>query len=170
MNKTPAREGWQEDRTTFQRIYDLLVGAHEFLDASTFAGRADCSETAARQALEQLTEMGIARRQEGRPARYRRNDSYFRWKRVESLAREHSPEALRQRVDDLIERDAAFQEQYGVPDPGAITTADLPVDGHDAIHDRWDDLSEWRTVRRDIRVLREAVQRAESRVDDGATV
>jgi hypothetical protein len=167
MSETPARDGWTEERTTFQRVYDLLVGTREFLSAAAFAERADCSETAARGSLDQLTEMGIALRREGRPATYRRNDSYFEWKRVESLAREHAPEELRARVDDLVDREAAFRERYGVPDPDAVTNADLP-DDHAALEDRWDDLREWRTVRRDVRILREAVQRADRLADDGA--
>ncbi|WP_123537769.1 DUF7342 family protein [Halosimplex salinum] len=168
MSEPSARDHWGDDRTTFQRVYDVIVGTTEPVSAAVFAERADCSETAARGALEQLTEMGVARRQAGRPATYRRNDSYFRWKRVESLADEHSPAALRDRVDDLIDRDREFQDRYGVPDPDAVGTDDLAVDDHDELHDRWDDLREWRTVRRDIRVLRDAVDRAESRTDDGA--
>ena len=166
MTGTSASDRWQEHRTTFQRVYDVLVGSQASLTAGEFAEEANCSETGARKALEQLSEMGIAERRDGRPAGYRRNDSYFRWKRIESLAREHSPDDLRTRVDELIEEDAKFQETYGVPDPDAVSTADVAVDDHDALHDHWEDLSEWRTVRRDIRVLRRAVERAETRVDD----
>lgn len=168
MSDSAAEDRWQETRTTFQRVYDVLVGSQTFLTVQAFADRGDCSETGARQALEQLSEMGIAERRSGRPATYRRNDSYFTWKRVESLAREHSPEELRQRVDELIDEDAAFQEQYGVPEPDAVSTDALPVDDHDALHQRWAALSEWRTVRRDIRVLRRAIQRADAQIEDGA--
>jgi predicted transcriptional regulator len=167
MSDQSAADRWGEERTTFQRVYDLIVGTREFESVATFAERADCSETAARNALEQLTEMGIARRREGRPVAYRRNDSYFRWKRIESLASEHSSAALRRRVDDLIERDRKLQDRYGVPEPDAVGTDDVPADDHEALHERWDDLREWRTIRRDIRILREAVERAESRSDDG---
>ena len=97
---------------------------------------------------------------------YRRNDSYLQWKRVETLAREHSPGELRRRVDDLLAEDEAFQERYGVPEPDAVSFDDLPVDDHDALHERWADLNEWRTVRRDVRVLRRAVQRAEAHAED----
>jgi len=142
------------------------VGSRSFLTAQEFADRAKCSETAARNALEQLTEMGVAERRDGRPAHYRRNNSYFQWKRVESLAREHSSDELQERLDDLIAEDEAFQDEYGVPDSDAVSTADLPVDDHDAVHDRWEDLSEWRTVRRDIKLLRRAVERAHGHVDD----
>ena len=166
MSDTSAADRWQDNRTTFQRVYDIVVESQSFLTAQEFADRAACSETAARDALEQLAEMGVAERRDGRPARYRRNDSYFRWKRVESLAGEHSPDELQDQLDDLIAEDEAFQDEYGVPDPDAVSTADLPVDDHDAVHERWEDLSEWRTVRRDIKLLRQAVERAHGRVDD----
>lgn len=169
MTETESRDRWQDERTTFQRVYDVLVGAREYLTAAEFAERAACSETAAREALEQLSEMGIAERRDGRPTGYRRNDSYFRWKRVESLAREYAPEELRRRVEELIEEDETYQDRYGVPEPAAVTTADLPVEDRDALEDRWDDVAEWRTVRRDVRILRRAVQRAEARADEPAS-
>ena len=36
--------------------------------------------------------MGVAQRRKGRPTEYRRNDSYFRWRRIEAFARDHTPE------------------------------------------------------------------------------
>ena len=167
MSDTSAADRWQDERTTFQRVYDVLVGAQSFLTAQEFADRAECSETAARNALEQVAEMGVAERRDGRPARYRRNDSYFRWKRVESLAREHSSNDLKNRLEGLVAEDEAFQDEYGVPDPDAVSTADLSIDDHDTVHERWEDLSEWRTVRRDIKLLRRAVERVRGHADDG---
>jgi predicted ArsR family transcriptional regulator len=165
--QSSARGGWQADRTTFQRVYDLVVGTTSAAPAASYAERADCSETGARQALEQLTEMGIAERTEGRPAQYRRNPSYFRWKRVEDLARDHSVSTLKERVDDLLDRDRAYQDEYDAPDPDSVATDD-GIEDHERLHERWDDLGEWRTIRRDIGVLKQAVQRAESRRDDRA--
>lgn len=168
MTDPSAADRWTEDRTTFQRVYDIVLGVKTPATAQELAERAECSETGAREALEQLVEMGIAERSAGRPATYRRNDAYLTWKRVETLAREHAVEELRERVDELIREDEAFQEEYGVPDPDAVSTADVAVDDHESLHERWDDLTEWRTVRRDVRVLRRAVERAEARREDGA--
>ncbi|MCU4739963.1 DUF7342 family protein [Natronoglomus mannanivorans] len=165
-----ARDRWEADRTTFQRVYDVLAGTTEPTTAQQFADRASCSENGARQALEQLVEMGIATQSGERPVRYRRNQSYFRWKRVETLAREHDPTDLRERLDDLLETDRAFQDAYGVPAPDAVVVTDESVDDHDAIHDRWDDLTEWRTVRRDLTLVQRALQRAESFGDDRVQV
>lgn len=166
--KGTARERWKKDRTTFQRVYDVLVGTYDSVSAQQFAEWADCSENGARQALNQLTEMGIADQSDTRPATYRRNPSYFRWKRVERLAREHSPSELRARIDDLIDEDRTFQDQYGVPTPDAVVGHDDDDVAHDTLHERWDDLTEWRTIRRDITVLKQAVQRAESKHDERA--
>ena len=170
MVESSAETRWTEERTTFQRVYDIIVGTESVQTAAELADRAACSETGARDALEQLVEMGIARRREGRPARYRRNDAYLTWKRVESLAREHQTERLRARVEELRETDGTFQDRYGVPEPDAVTDDDLPTDDHEALHEHWEALSEWRTVRRDIRVLRRAIQRAETRPESGAQV
>ncbi|WP_458187404.1 DUF7342 family protein [Haladaptatus sp. NG-WS-4] len=161
-----TREQWQADRTTFQRVYDILVGTYDPASAHQFAEWADCSENGARQALGQLTEMGIAERTDTRPVTYQRNPSYFRWKRVEQLAREHSPSDLRARIDDLIEDDQAYQAEYGVPDPDAVVTPDDAGEEHETVHERWDDLTEWRAIRRDIALLKRAVQRAEFTTDD----
>lgn len=165
-SRSPARGQWQAEQTTFQRIYDVLVGMSDPGSAQQFAEWADCSENGARKALEQLTEMGIAERTDTRPATYQRNPSYFRWKRVEQLAREHTPDELRTRIDDLIEDDQAFQAEYGVPDPDAVVTPDETGSEHETVHERWEDLTEWRTIRRDIAILKRAVQRAESTLDD----
>lgn len=168
MTDATAADQWAGERTTFQRVYDVVLGTGTFLTAPEIAEHADCSETGAREGLEQLVEMGIAERRDGRPAGYRRNDAYLTWKRVESLARDHDPVELRERIDDLIAEDDAFQERFGVPDPDAVTTDDVAVDDHESVEDRWDALGEWRTIRRDIRVLRRAVQRADARRDDRA--
>ena len=160
----PSRQ-WETNRTTFQRVYDSLVGTTDSVSAQQFAEWANCSENGARQALEQLVEMGIAEQTGSRPVLYRRNQSYFQWKRVETLAREYSVGELRTRLDELIESHRALQETYEVPDPDAVVVSDDPAEDHDAIHSRWDDLTEWRTIRRDITLLKRAIQRAESSTD-----
>ena len=168
MSNPGSADGWVEGRTTFQRVYDVLVAAEAFIAAAAVAERARCSETAAREAAEQLVEMGIVERRAGRPARYRRNAAYLRWRRVESLARGHGATELRDRLAALIEEDRRFQERYGVPGPDAVGTADLATDDEEAVFERFEALGEWRTVRRDIRILRRAIVRVEARADEAA--
>lgn len=155
-----ARRRWVENRTTFQRVYDVVTGTTAYASAGDLAERADCSDDGARAALSQLVEMGVAEKRGGRPAEYRRNESYFRWKRTEELAAEHATEELRSRLDDLLAEDESLQDRFGVPSPDAVTPAFDGTD-HDEIHDRGAAIRRWRTVRRDIELLQQAIHRTE---------
>lgn len=163
-----ARARWREERTTFQRVYDVITGVRSFVTAKAIGERADCSTDGARAALSQLVEMGVAERRGERPAEYRRNDSYLRWKRIESLAREHTPDELREHVDELVAEDHELQGHFDAPDPDAVSPAVFEEFDHDTIHEQWDALTRWRSVREDLAVLQQAIHRAE-RDSDGRT-
>lgn len=166
----PARDGararWREERTTFQRVYDVITGVTEFVTAKDIAERADCSTDGARSALSQLVEMGVTERRGERPATYRRNESYLRWKRIESLARAHTPEELRDHVDELLQEDRELQEHFNAPGPDAISPTVFEEFDHDTIHEQWDALTRWRSVRENFAILQQAIHRAE-RDSDG---
>lgn len=165
-----ARHQWREDRTTFQRVYDVLAGLTEYERVETIAERAACSADGARNALTQLFEMGIATRRGSRPAEFRRNDSYFRWKQIETLADEHSLPELRTRLTELINEDEQFQEQFAVPDPNSVPPTQCTDSDHAMLHEKLESLSRWRTVRYDITLLQDAITRAERHQhDEGQT-
>jgi predicted ArsR family transcriptional regulator len=149
-------------------VYDVVTGTTDYASAADVADAADCSTDGARDALSQLVEMGIAEQREGRPVTYRRNESYFRWRRVEELAREHTAAELREEVDALLTEDRALQERFGVADPDAVTPTAFETADHDEVHDRWEALTRWRTVRRDVALLQRAAHRAGGDERDGA--
>nr|WP_233255312.1 hypothetical protein [Haloplanus rallus] len=112
--------------------------------------------------------MGIIDKRGTRPVEYRRNESYFQWKRVERLADEHTYAELRERLDQLLEEDADLQRSFDVPTPDSVEVARIENGEHAAVHDRLESLSRWRTVRRDIELLQQAVSRAADRQRDGS--
>jgi hypothetical protein len=158
-----AESQWRENRTTFQRVYDVITGVTEYERVDTIAERAVCSVDGARNALTQLTEMGIATRRGNRPVEFRRNDSYFRWKQVETLADDYSRSELQERLNELIDEDAEFQDRFAVPDPNAVRSTRLGDSDHTAVHESLESLSRWRTVRYDIELLQDAITRVERR-------
>lgn len=162
MERDSGESEWEANRTTFQRIYDVLVGVHSFESADVIAESANCSETAARNALRQLVEMGIAVKRDGRPETYKRNDSYFEWKRIESIVAEYSIEEINSRIQELMDEDRSYQEDYSVPAPELVSSSDLPMDDPAAYESHFDALSHWKTIRRDIGILQRAVTQAES--------
>lgn len=162
-----ARAQWREERTTFQRIYDVITGTTDYTAAKRIGERAECSTDGARAALSQLTEMGIVEQRGERPTEYRRNESYFRWKRIDTLARDHSLGSLREQLEALFDEDQAFQEQFDAPDPDAISPTIFESVDHDTVHERWEALTRWRTVREDLEVLQQAIHRVERDTNDG---
>lgn len=158
---------WRENRTTFQRVYDVMTGTTDYSTASEIADAADCSDDGARDALVQLVEMGVVEERDGRPSTYRRNDSYFRWKRVEDLAANNSVADLRARIDELVAEDDALRERFDAPGPDAVSPSTFETSAHDEIHERWDALARWRTVREDLEIVQRAAHRAERRGGDG---
>jgi len=161
-----ARTQWRTERTTFQRVYDIISGLSEYTQVSNIAEHADCSTDGARDALKQLVEMGVVETRGSRPAEYRRNDAYFRWKRIETLASEHTPDELTTKIEALAAEDASLQERFDAPAPDAITPALLEDGSHEEIHETLDTIARWRTVRDDLTVLRRAAHRAAQHRDD----
>lgn len=162
-----ARRRWLEERTTFQRVYDVVTGLTRFETAGDVADRADCSTDGARNALSQLVEMGVAERRGERPVKYRRNESYFRWRRVEELVRNNTAADLRTRLEELLQEDESLRERFDAPGPESVPPSTFETADHEAVHDRWDALNWWRTVRDDITVLQRAIHRAERRKRNG---
>jgi len=169
MSDEPTREDararWRAERTTFQRVYDVVTGLSDFVTAKEVGTRADCSTDGARTALAQLVEMEIAERCGERPVEYRRNESYLRWKRIESLARDHSPAELREERDALLAEDQSLQKRFDAPGPDAVSPSVFEPDDHETVHERWDALSRWRSVRSDLELVQRAIHRAESNSD-----
>ena len=161
-----AHTQWQADRTTFQRVYDVLSGITAYTPVSEIADHAACSTDGARDALTQLAEMGVVETRGSRPVEYRRNEEYFRWKRVETLASEHTPDELRTKIDSLAVEDARFQEQFEASDPDGVPPTLIENQSHEAVHETLESLSRWRTIRDDLRVLQRAAYRAAQRRDD----
>jgi predicted ArsR family transcriptional regulator len=145
-----ARSHWVETTDTFDRIHDIAIGLREPTPVPEIAETAACSPNAARKHLDRLADMGVlVADYDGRPARFHRNDAYIEWRRANTLAREHSREELHQRLEALEEREASFRDRYETDDPGEVNV--FEHESHARIHEIWDDLGDWQTIRRDKR-------------------
>jgi predicted transcriptional regulator len=143
-----------------ERVYRVALQLYEPTRIAAVAERADCAPDTARRHLERLAEIGIVDRVADDPATYRRNESYFEWRKRYRLGGLSDAE-LRDRLEDLTEREREFRDRYEADGPGAVDALD--VADYEGIEDVWLDLSEWETVRRRIRRI-EAVRR--KRADD----
>lgn len=159
------RERWDRDRSTRDRVYETVIQLSDPATAEAVAERARCSEGAAREHLEWFEERGIVEPLEGRPKRYRRNDAYFEWSRANELRREHSDAELEQLLGTLVEEERTYRERYDVDGPDQIDA--LEEGGYDDLERVWEDIGEWKSIRRYIRVIERA--RKDREAVDGTT-
>ena len=158
-----AFEGELADAPTDERVYRVALQLHEPARIADIADRADCTPDTARRHCRRLADIGVLEAVSEQPETYRRNESYFEWRKRDRLA-ELSTADLRERLADLTDRDATFRETYGVSDPDAVDA--LEHAEYDAVEEVWLDVSEWRTVRRRIERLEAVRQR---RANDSAS-
>ncbi len=148
----PPVDEWESPSELFdggpvrERIRNVVLQLREPTKVSTVAERADCDPETAREYLEWFAEMGIVRSHEGRPVRYERNESYLRWRRVESIRREYSQREILDRLRETTDELAAYRERFNADSPDAVSLRDA-TDG-DAVERRWEALSEWRGLER----------------------
>lgn len=157
---TPPYE-WDAGKTTRDRVYEVAIQLHDPATTSEVADRADCSTDAAREHLDWLADVGVVERDDDRPTTYRRNESYFQWRRVEELRREYTSDELLARLEALTGEERSYRERYDAAHPDDVNALDAA--DHDAVHEVWRDLSDWRTVRREIRLLERARRVARGR-------
>ena len=158
---TEPRQQWLDETDTFGRVYDVILGITEPTPAAEIAEIADCSPNAASKHLSRLAEMGVvdADRESG-PARYRRNDGYLEWQEASRIASELTTAEIIDRVESLEAERADYEERFGTTDPTEVSAFDH--DDHDTIHERMEAISEWRGLRRDIRLYELARQLAQN--------
>ena len=158
---TEPRQQWLDETDTFGRVYDVILGITEPTPAAEIAEIADCSPNAASKHLTRLAEMGVVDAdRESRPARFARNDGYLEWQEASRIASELSTTDIIDRVESLEAEHADYEEQFGTTDPAEVSV--FEHDDHDTIHERMEAISEWRGLRRDIRLYELARQLAQN--------
>ncbi|MBX0305442.1 winged helix-turn-helix domain-containing protein [Haloarcula salinisoli] len=160
--ESPATERrWQQGEDTFSRVYDVAMGITSPTPAAEIADVADCSPNAAKKHLDRLAKMGIVSvNRDGRPVQYERNEGYLEWQDASRIADELTVEEIIERVSELEEERADYEDEFDATDPTAVSVYDQ--DSHEAIHDRMAAVSEWHGVIRDIRLYELARQLAEN--------
>ena len=144
-----------DDAPADERVYRVALQLYEPARIADIAERASCAPDTARRHLRRLADIGVIERVSTAPTTYRRNESYFEWRKQNRLE-ELSTDALEERLERLTARERSFRNQYGTDTPGEVDA--LEHADYDGIDEVWMDLSEWETVRRRIERL-ETVRR-----------
>lgn len=148
--------------STRERLLDVIVQLREPTKVSTIAERAGCDTETARDYLEWFASMGLVSETSGRPVRYARNESYFRWRRVQEIRDRYSDEELVEELSTTLDAIEEYRERFDVDRPGEVSL--VAASRETAIEDAWEALSEWETLERRADLL-DAARRDESTAD-----
>lgn len=164
VNEIAERE-WKAATTAFERVESVLDRTTEWQSASDIAERARVSEPTARKHLSALAESGRASTNEtGTGTQFRRNPDRRRLERVQQLADEHSRAALERSIREMKTRIREFEDEYGAASPEELVDRLEPDD-----EDGWNNLSRWKTTRRNLAFAKTALSFKETRVVDAMT-
>ncbi|EMA58585.1 DUF7342 family protein [Halorubrum lipolyticum] len=161
-------EGFRDDLDSVpadERVYGVALQLYEPAGVTAVAERASCAPDTARRHLKRLEDIGVVEAVSETPITYKRNESYFEWRRRSRLEK-LSPSELRDTLSELTARERDFRERFGVDSPDGVDA--LEHADFDDIDDTWIAISEWRTVRERITRLERVRQgRAEDSSTDG---
>lgn len=131
-----------------QRIYGTILQTREPATASAIAERVECDPKTARKYLGWFADLGIVTRHDGHPATYERNEAYFKWRRYNQLATEHSVEELQERVRELTIRISEYEERYDAATPEDVNAIAITEGNADrTIDEVYGDLGDWASAR-----------------------
>ncbi|QZP39666.1 DUF7342 family protein [Halobaculum magnesiiphilum] len=154
---TPVDEVVRGERTR-DDFLDAVLDADDPMTVGEVADAAGHGTDAAREYLEWFERMGIVTRVTDSPATYRRNPSYLRWRRVQTLRERYTDEELVDLLGTERERAETYAAEFDADSPDEVAITDRASDDGRSVEDVWADVSAWRTSRRRIDLLERALK------------
>jgi hypothetical protein len=145
------------DRTR-DDFFDAVLGLDSPATAGEIANLAGHGVDAAREYLEWFERMGIVTQVTDSPATYERNQEYLNWRRVQQLRHQYDDDNLLAFLEDAVERDESFAEQFDAKSPDAVAIVAHATDTDRSVEAVWREVSAWKTTRRRISLLERALQ------------
>ena len=150
------------------RLYDEILREKSPFTIADLAARAECDPAAACEYIQSFVSLGVVIEHSGDPPIYERNDAYFEWNSVKTLAQNHSFAELEDRIENLLDRIRTYQERYDADIPDTVDQATVGAEVSRVSIEA--DLNDWTNARAKLRRYERARQirlsRSESAVSD----
>lgn len=144
---------WKAETTPFERVYEIVEQTHDGQSAAEIAERALVSEPTARRHCRTLVKTGFAdTEQDGQTTRYRRDADRVLVSRIRELRTETDRDELVAGIKRMKAEIRSYEEHYDVLSPEELARE---LDTDDA--DGWQDLTDWKTTRRNLAIAQAAL-------------
>lgn len=155
INDFAAAE-WKNETTANERIRTVINRTTIPKSAGDIADTALVSETKARDTLNKLAEEGIVRSHQTDSGKlYSRDPEWHLLKQIRQLARS---ETLVDQIQRVKQELAEYKAKYDAPDPEELLISDKELNQNEL-----DDVSHWRTAKRELSHLRAAYRLKEAK-------
>ncbi|QSG01698.1 winged helix-turn-helix domain-containing protein [Natranaeroarchaeum sulfidigenes] len=153
---------WKNETTADERIRTVINRTTIPKSAGDIANTALVSETKARTTLNKLAEDGLVRSYQTDSGKlYGRDPEWHLLKQIRQLA---GSETLVDQIQRVKQELAEYRDTYDAPDPEELLISDREL-----TQDELDDVSHWRTAKRELSHLRAAYRLKEAK-EQAATV
>lgn len=144
---------WKAETTPFERVYEIVEQTHDGQSAAGIAERALVSEPTARRHCKTLVKTGFAdTEQDGQTTRYKRDTDRVLVSRIRELRTETDRDELIAGIKRMKAEIRSYEERYDVLSPEELARE---LDTDDA--DGWQDLTDWKTTRRNLAIAQAAL-------------
>jgi len=164
----PAEELVRGDRTR-EHFLDAVLELSSPQTAEEVATLAGHGVDAAREYLSWFERMGIVVQVTDSPATYERNQAYLNWRRVQRLRASHTTEELLSGLQRETERAESLAAQFDSPSPDDVALSAHAAESGRSVEAVWEDVSAWKTARRRIEMLEQALRADSSDAGDPLT-
>lgn len=138
-------------------LFDAVLQVHDPATVTEIAGLAGHGPDATREYLEWFERMGIVKQVGTSPATYRLNREYLIWRRVERVREEYAPTEIIDHLATEADRESEFAAAFDAESPEQVRLTEYATETGQSIEDAWQQLSAWRTTRRRIAILEQAL-------------
>ncbi|MFT4923221.1 MAG: DNA-binding transcriptional ArsR family regulator [Haloarculaceae archaeon] len=144
---------WKAETTPFERVYEVIEQTPEGQSAADVADRALVSEPTARRHCKALVNTGFAdTEQDGQATLYKRNLDRVLVTRIRELLSETDREELLAGIEQMKSEIRRYEDQHDVLSPEELAR-DLDPDNAEG----WENLTAWKTARRNLAVAQAAL-------------
>lgn len=151
-----AAAEWKNQSTADERIRTVINRTTTPKSASDISDTALVSETKARTTLNKLAEQGIVRSHQTNSGKlYSRDPEWHLLKQIRKLA---SSETLVNQIQRIKQELTEYKSKYDVDGPEELLISDKELDQNEL-----DDISHWRTAKRELSHLRAAYRLKEAK-------
>lgn len=156
-------ERWKAESKAIERVIEVVLSLGEPQTASWVADEAHVSEQTTREHLGLLVDLGIVTSTSARSVtKYQPDAAYLRYRAVSAAIERDSREDLLDRVEQLKSRVEEITEEYSVETPDELRAKATDDDVQsDEVKTYRIAASEWESVRRELDVAEEALERYE---------